>query len=80
MDFQHSERTADLRRRPDEFVDRHVFPVEAFAMFRQAAMSTGLKRRAELGTAVDESAWHFGNTLDVFACTGLHFLQRGLNS
>ena len=49
--------------------------VQAFAMFRQAAMSAGLKRRAELGTAVAESALHFGNTLDVFARTGLQLLR-----
>jgi acyl-CoA dehydrogenase len=28
MHFQHSEKAADLRRRIDEFMDRHVFPVE----------------------------------------------------
>ena len=48
---------------------------QAFAMFRQAAMSAGLKRRAELGTAVAESALHFGNTLDVFARVGLDLLE-----
>lgn len=46
-----------------------------FAMFRQAAMSAGLKRRAELGTAVAESALYFGNTLDVFSRTGLELLH-----
>jgi len=44
-------------------------------MFRQAAMSAGLKRRAELGTAVAESALHFGKTLDVFARVGLDLLE-----
>jgi aminoglycoside phosphotransferase (APT) family kinase protein len=48
---------------------------QAFAMFRQAAMSAGLKRRAELGTAVAESALYFGNTLDVFARVGLQLLD-----
>jgi aminoglycoside phosphotransferase (APT) family kinase protein len=48
---------------------------QGFAMFRQAAMSAGLKRRAELGTAVAESALQFGNTLDVFARTGLQLLR-----
>lgn len=48
---------------------------QGFAMFRQAAMSAGLKRRAELGTAVAESALHFGNTLDVFARVGLDLIQ-----
>jgi aminoglycoside phosphotransferase (APT) family kinase protein len=49
---------------------------QAFAMFRQAAMSAGLRRRAELGTAVAESALHFGNTLDVFARVGLELLEK----
>lgn len=48
---------------------------EGFAMFRQAAMSAGLKRRAELGTAVAESALSFGNTMDVFARVGLELLH-----
>ena len=48
---------------------------QAFAMFRQAAMSAGLKRRAELGTAVAESALSFGNTIDVFARVGLELLH-----
>jgi len=47
---------------------------KSFAMFRQAAMSAGLRRRAELGTAVAESAHHFGQTLDVFARVGLEIL------
>ncbi|MEJ8849177.1 phosphotransferase family protein [Variovorax rhizosphaerae] len=47
----------------------------AFAMFRQAAMSAGLRRRAALGTAVAESALYFGNTMDVFAQTGLDILE-----
>ena len=46
----------------------------AFAMFRQAAMSAGLKRRAEMGTAVAESALAFGDTLEVFARAGLQLL------
>ena len=48
---------------------------KAFAMFRQAAMSAGLRRRAALGTAVAESALYFGNTMDVFAQTGLDILE-----
>lgn len=48
---------------------------KAFAMFRQAAMSAGLRRRAELGTAVAESALLFGQTLDVFARVGLEILS-----
>ncbi|CAN7766989.1 phosphotransferase family protein [Variovorax sp. LjRoot175] len=48
---------------------------KAFAMFRQAAMSAGLRRRAALGTAVAESALLFGNTMDVFARTGLNTLE-----
>ncbi|MDM0018236.1 phosphotransferase family protein [Variovorax saccharolyticus] len=49
---------------------------KAFAMFRQAAMSAGLRRRAALGTAVAESALHFGNTMAVFARVGLDILDR----
>lgn len=49
---------------------------KAFAMFRQAAMSAGLRRRAALGTAVAESALHFGNTMAVFARVGLGILDR----
>ena len=49
---------------------------KAFAMFRQAAMSAGLRRRAALGTAVAESALQFGDTLGVFARTGLDILDR----
>jgi aminoglycoside phosphotransferase (APT) family kinase protein len=49
---------------------------KAFAMFRQAAMSAGLRRRAALGTAVAESALFFGNTMDVFARVGLDILDR----
>ena len=60
-------------RRPRELPELRFF--QGFAMFRQAAMSAGLKRRAELGTAVAESALQFGNTLDVFARTGLELLQ-----
>ncbi len=57
----------------DRATDMRFF--KAFAMFRQAAMSAGLKRRAALGTAVAESALHFGNTMDVFAQTGLDILE-----
>ncbi|MDM0030606.1 phosphotransferase family protein [Variovorax sp. J22P271] len=49
---------------------------KAFAMFRQAAMSAGLRRRAALGTAVAESALQFGDTLAVFARVGLDILDR----
>lgn len=49
---------------------------KAFAMFRQAAMSAGLRRRAALGTAVAESALHFGLTMAVFARVGLDILDR----
>lgn len=49
---------------------------QGFALFRQAAMSAGLLRRAELGTAVAESALFFGQTLDVFARVGLDILAR----
>ncbi len=48
---------------------------KAFAMFRQAAMSAGLRRRAALGTAVAESARAFGDTMDVFAQAGLDILD-----
>ena len=48
---------------------------KAFAMFRQAAMSAGLRRRAALGTAVAESALAFGNTMDVFVLAGLDILD-----
>ena len=48
---------------------------KAFAMFRQAAMSAGLRRRAALGTAVAESARQFGDTMAVFAGTGLDILK-----
>ncbi len=50
--------------------------VMAFAMFRQAAMSAGLKRRAALGTAVAESAQAFGETMHVFAQVGLAILDE----
>ncbi|CAN7306985.1 phosphotransferase family protein [Variovorax paradoxus] len=50
---------------------------KAFAMFRQASMSAGLRRRAALGTAVAESALAFGNTLDVFLLAGLDILDGG---
>lgn len=47
----------------------------AFAMFRQAAMSAGLKRRALQGTAISDQALAFGNTLDVFATLGREMLR-----
>lgn len=47
---------------------------KAFALFRQAAMSAGLLRRARGGTAVAESALAFGETTEVFAETGLAVL------
>lgn len=47
---------------------------KAFALFRQAAMSAGLLRRAREGTAVAESALAFGETTEVFADTGLAVL------
>ena len=50
---------------------------KAFAMFRQAAMSAGLRRRAALGTAVAESARAFGDTMDVFVLAGLDILEPG---
>lgn len=49
---------------------------KAFAMFRQAAMSAGLRRRAALGTAVAESALAFGDTMDVFVLAGSEILDR----
>jgi aminoglycoside phosphotransferase (APT) family kinase protein len=58
--------------------DLHFF--QGFAMFRQACMSAGLKRRALQGTAVADSALHFGNTLDVFARTGLQLLHGDLTA
>lgn len=48
---------------------------KAFALFRQAAMSAGLLRRAREGTAVAESALAFGETTEVFAHTGLAVLD-----
>lgn len=48
---------------------------KAFALFRQAAMSAGLRRRALLGTAVSDQALAFGNSLDVFARLGLETLS-----
>jgi aminoglycoside phosphotransferase (APT) family kinase protein len=54
---------------------RDLRPYQGFAMFRQAAMSAGLKRRAEQGTAVAESALAFGNTMAVFAQVGLELLE-----
>ena len=54
---------------------RDLRPYLGFAMFRQAAMSAGLKRRADDGTAVNETARYFGDTMDVFARTGLELLH-----
>lgn len=48
---------------------------KAFALFRQAAMSAGLLRRAREGSAVAESALAFGETTAVFAETGLAVLD-----
>ncbi|KAF0807646.1 aminoglycoside phosphotransferase [Alcanivorax xiamenensis] len=50
---------------------------KAFALFRQAAMSAGLRRRALLGTAVSDQALAFGNSLDTFAGLGLEILNGG---
>ncbi|MEZ5646302.1 MAG: phosphotransferase family protein [Burkholderiaceae bacterium] len=47
----------------------------AFALFRQAAMSAGLLRRAREGTAVAESALAFGETTEVFSTAGLAVLD-----
>jgi len=47
---------------------------KAFAMFRQAAMSAGLLRRALDGTAVNETALAFGRTTDLMARVGLRIL------
>ncbi len=55
-------------------VDMRFF--KAFALFRQAAMSAGLLRRARDGTAVSESALAFGETTGVFAEVGLRVLQQ----
>jgi aminoglycoside phosphotransferase (APT) family kinase protein len=59
--------------RMDPKTDLRFF--KAFAMFRQAAMSAGLRRRAALGTAVSEGALAFGNTMHVFAQIGLDILD-----
>ena len=48
---------------------------KAFALFRQAAMSAGLLRRALEGTAGAESALAFGRSADVFALAGLRVLD-----
>jgi len=50
---------------------------KAFAMFRQAAMSAGLLRRALDGTAVNETALAFGRTTDLMARVGLEILAAG---
>lgn len=39
MDFQHSERAAALRQRIDDFMDRHVFPVEH--LYREQVHASG---------------------------------------
>jgi acyl-CoA dehydrogenase len=39
MDFQHSERVAGLRQRIDDFMDRHVFPVEH--LYREQVHGSG---------------------------------------
>jgi aminoglycoside phosphotransferase (APT) family kinase protein len=66
-------RTMDM----DSQVD--LRPHMAFAMFRQAAMSAGLRRRAQLGTAVADSARLFGDTMDVFARLGLRLLDGAVD-
>jgi aminoglycoside phosphotransferase (APT) family kinase protein len=48
---------------------------KGFAMFRQAAMSAGLLRRALDGTAVAEISLSFGRTTDVMARIGLEILD-----
>lgn len=48
---------------------------KAFAMFRQAAMSAGLLRRALDGTAVNETALDFGRSTDVMARVGLQIMD-----
>jgi aminoglycoside phosphotransferase (APT) family kinase protein len=48
---------------------------KAFALFRQAAMSAGLLRRAREGTAVADSALAYGQTTHVFAEAGLAVLD-----
>ncbi|MDA7416020.1 phosphotransferase family protein [Xenophilus arseniciresistens] len=48
---------------------------KAFAMFRQAAMSAGLLRRALAGTAVNETALAFGRSTDVMARVALRILD-----
>jgi len=47
---------------------------KAFAMFRQAAMSAGLLRRALAGTAVNETALAFGQSTGLMARVGLQIL------
>lgn len=48
---------------------------KAFALFRQAAMAAGLRRRAQLGTAITAEARIFGDAVDVFAECGLAMLS-----
>ncbi len=48
---------------------------KAFALFRHAAMSAGLRRRALLGTAVSEQSLAFGNSVSFFAELGLDMLR-----
>jgi aminoglycoside phosphotransferase (APT) family kinase protein len=58
----------------------HLGFYKAFALFRHAAMSAGLRRRALLGTAVSEQSLAFGHSVSFFAELGLDMLrsaQRG---
>lgn len=48
---------------------------KAFALFRQAAMSAGLKRRALEGTALTAEALAYGQTMHVFTELGLETLH-----
>lgn len=48
---------------------------KAFALFRQAAMSAGLKRRALEGTALTVEALSYGQTMHVFTELGLECLR-----
>lgn len=48
---------------------------KAFALFRQAAMSAGLKRRALDGTALTVEALAYGQTMHVFTELGLECLH-----
>lgn len=48
---------------------------KGFAMFRQAAMSAGLLRRALDGTAVNETALAFGRSTGTMVAAGLRILE-----